>query len=172
MTEHYPKFITQFVSTGKFYDDMPMWYTEVGNKIVKTMMINAMMPFATTWAAFCIPVMKKLMDKPGSRYTTKKTSMAKYKALYGGGNYVIHFKYSNVLNVTYITMMYGIGMPLLFPCAMINFLNQYICERWVVAFYMRQPPSLDDKLIRSCIRMLKWAPLLMLANGFWMLSNH
>lgn len=36
---------------------------------------------------------------------------------------------------------------------------------------MKQPPALDDKLIRNCIRMLKWAPLLLLANGYWMISN-
>jgi len=69
-------------------------------------------------------------------------------------------------------MMYGIGMPLLFPVAAFNLLNQYICERVIVAYYMKQPPALDNKLIQNCLKMLKWAPLLMLANGYWMLSNN
>lgn len=68
-------------------------------------------------------------------------------------------------------MMYGIGMPLLFPIAGFNLLNQYICERIIVAYYMKQPPALDNKLITNCLKMLKWAPLLMLMNGYWMLSN-
>ena len=41
----------------------------------------------------------------------------------------------------------------------------------MVAYYMRQPPALDDKMIRNCIRMLKWAPLFFLGNGYWMISN-
>lgn len=102
---------------------------------------------------------------------TKCTSMAKFKNLYGGKDYVIHFKFSNILNILYITMMYGIGMPLLFPIATFNFLNQYLAERIIVAYHMKQPPALDDKLINNCIRMLKWAPLLLLGNGFWMISN-
>jgi hypothetical protein len=97
--------------------------------------------------------------------------MAKFKGLYGGKDYVIHFKFSNILNIVYITMMYGIGMPILFPIAMFNFLNQYVSERIIVAYYMKQPPALDDKLIRNCLHMLKWAPLLLLSNGFWMVSN-
>ena len=48
--------------------------------------------------------------------------MANFKKVYGGGDYVIHFKYS-VLNVVYVTMMYGIGMPILFPIAALNLFN-------------------------------------------------
>ena len=38
LTEHEPHFITQFVK-GPFYDYMPIWYAEVGEKIVQTMCI-------------------------------------------------------------------------------------------------------------------------------------
>jgi hypothetical protein len=44
-------------------------------------------------------------------------------------------------------------------------------ERILVAYVMRQPPALDAKLTDNCIGMLRFAPLLMLANGYWMLSN-
>lgn len=36
---------------------------------------------------------------------------------------------------------------------------------------MKQPPALDDKLLKNCLEMLKWAPLLFLCNGYWMVSN-
>lgn len=36
---------------------------------------------------------------------------------------------------------------------------------------MKQPPALDDKLTMNALDMLKYAPLLMLFNGYWMLSN-
>jgi len=49
--------------------------------------------------------------------------MAGYRDLYSGPDYVIHFKYSGILNTMYITMMYGLGMPLLFPIAAFTFLN-------------------------------------------------
>jgi hypothetical protein len=67
--------------------------------------------------------------------------------------------------------MYGMGMPILFVIAAFNFLNQWVCERIIVAYQMKLPPSLDDKLTNNCINMLKWAPILLLFNGYWMISN-
>lgn len=97
--------------------------------------------------------------------------MAVYRDLYSGGDYVIHFKYSGILNIVYLTCMYGVGMPILFPLAALNFVNAYICERIVVAYFMKQPPALDDKLTKNALEMIKYAPLLMLFNGYWMISN-
>jgi hypothetical protein len=52
-----------------------------------------------------------------NHFITKKTSRSPYKALYSGSDYVIHFKYSGILNIVYIAFMYGMGLPLLFPIA-------------------------------------------------------
>jgi len=97
--------------------------------------------------------------------------MAAYKDLYSGADYVIHFKYSGVLNIVYITMMYGMGMPILFVLAAFNFFNQWVCERLIVAYQVKLPPALDDKLTNNAIEMLKYAPILLLFNGYWMISN-
>lgn len=68
-------------------------------------------------------------------------------------------------------MMYGVGMPLLFPIAAFNFFNQWICERYIVAYYMKLPPALDNKLTLNCLDRIKLAPILLIFNGYWMLSN-
>jgi hypothetical protein len=41
----------------------------------------------------------------------------------------------------------------------------------MVAYYMQQPPALDDTMTRNFVQMLKWAPLFFLGNGYWMASN-
>ena len=129
------------------------------------------MPYITLATSCILPKVMIARDSKDP-HKTKKTSMAQFKMLHSGKDYIIHFKFANVLNVIYITMMYGVGIPLLFPVAAFNLLNQYICERVIVAYYMKQPPALDNKLIQNCLRMLKYAPLLMLMNGYWMLSNN
>jgi hypothetical protein len=172
MSEHWPHFITKFIQ-GPFYDYMPDWYVNVGGKIVQTMLINSIMPYVGLVTGFLIPAIKRKLDRKfgSSVYVTKKTSMAVYKDLYSGAEYVIHFKYSNILNIMYITMMYGLGMPLLFPIAAFNFMNQYVCERIIIAYTVRLPPALDNKLTLNALDMLKWSPILFLFNGYWMLSN-
>ena len=172
MTEYSPQAITKNLE-GPYTDYMPIWYAEVGSKIVTTMLINSILPYVGLVTGFLVPKLKRLLDSKfsGDPYKTKKTSMAAYKDLYSGADYVIHFKYSGVLNIVYITMMYGIGMPILFVLAAFNFFNQWVCERIIVAYQMRLPPALDDKLTVNCIGMLKLAPILLLFNGYWMITN-
>ena len=172
ITEHEPSQVTKYFK-GPFYDYMPRWYSEVGMKIVQTMMINSILPYVTLTTGFAIPALKRGIDRrfSGDIYKTKKTSMAMYKALYSGANYVIHFKYSGLLNITFITMMYGVGMPILFPLAAFNFFNQWLCERIIVSYQVQQPPIMDDKLTVNCIEMLYFSPLFLLINGYWMLSS-
>jgi len=152
---------------------MPDWYAEVGGKIVQTMLINSILPYVGLVTGFVIPMIKRALDNgfSGNQYKTKKSAMGGYKDLYSGAEYVIHFKYSGVLNIVYITMMYGMGMPILFVLAAFNFFNQWVCERVIVAYQVKLPPALDDKLTNNCLNMLKWAPILMLFNGYWMISN-
>jgi len=40
-------------------------------------------------------------------------------------------------------MMYGLGMPILFPIAAFTLFNTWIAERITVAWLVRQPPALD-----------------------------
>jgi hypothetical protein len=84
---------------------------------------------------------------------------------------MIHFKYSGIMNVTFVTMMYGMGMPILFVVAAVNYFILMSLERLLVAYFYQLPPTLDDKLTKNAIGILKFGALLYLFVGFWMLSN-
>ena len=172
LTEHEPKILTRYIQ-GPYYDYQPQWYVDVGYKIIYTMMIQSVLPYFSVVTAFLPPFLLRTWDRKFSsdHYTTRKTSLAQYRDLYSGGEYVIHFKMAAILNVVYLCCMYGVGMPILFPIAAFSFINTYISERIVVSYFMRQPPALDDKLTKNIIEMIRFAPLLMLFNGYWMLSN-
>ena len=57
--------------------------------------------------------------------------------MYYGKEWQIHFKYSDSLNITFLAMLYGLSMPIMFPMAMIIISNQRLAERTQVAFNMR-----------------------------------
>jgi hypothetical protein len=90
---------------------------------------------------------------------------------YGGDEYLIHYKYADKLNVICIALMYGFGQPLQFPIAAFNLLNQYMCERFTVAYYMKLPPILDNRLMKSGLMILQLAPILFLMQAFWMVGQ-
>lgn len=78
MTEHS---FAKFISTGKWYDYMPLWYTEVGNKIVKTMMINSITPYIGLCSEVMVPKVKKWLDKRKIDPELKKKQEEKKKKL-------------------------------------------------------------------------------------------
>ena len=137
------------------------------------MIINSVMPTIITIKAFAIPYFKRKWDTKftNSPYVTRQTSLQCYKDVYNGAKYDIHFKYSDCLNVIYISCMYGIGMPVLFPIASFTLLMQMICEKTQLAYTVKLPPAMDDSLSNNALRMIQFAPLFLLFNGYWMIDN-
>jgi hypothetical protein len=101
-----------------------------------------------------------------------KKSIKSYIDLYAGIEYEIHYKYSYILNLTYISFMFGAGMPLLFIIALLSMCVLYITERLLVAYAYRQPPMFDHNINRSAIKIILFAPYFYLTFGYWMLSNN
>ena len=83
----------------------------------------------------------------------------------------MHFKYSAILNVTFVTFMYGLAIPLLFPIALLFFIIQYCVEKLCITYYYKKPPMYDEKLNLSAIATLKWAPVFMMLFGYWIMGN-
>jgi hypothetical protein len=60
---------------------------------------------------------------------TKKKVIIDYVDLYSGPEYVIHYKYSFIMNVVFMTFMFGAGLPILFPIAVCSLSVLYVMER-------------------------------------------
>jgi len=77
------------------------------------------------------------MDRSWSKdeYKTKKSSMQLYIDLYSGPEYLIHFKYSILLNICFVVLMYGMGIPFLFFVASLAYFILFSVERLVVAYF-------------------------------------
>ncbi len=137
------------------------------------MCINAVFPFVEFGIAYSQKFAFRLLDRSwgSDTYKTKKTSMQVYVDLYSGPEYFIHFKYSGMMNVTFVTMMYGCGMPVLFPIAAFTYFNLYTLERLLVAYFVQLPPTFDDKMTKNAVSILRWAAVLHLSFAYWMLSS-
>jgi len=102
---------------------------------------------------------------------TKKTTIQLYVELYSGPIFFIHYKYSAILNIVFVTMMYGMGIPVLFPIAALSLFTLYCMEKLMLHFVYREPPMYDEKLNTNALNILTYAPLLFLSFGYWMLSS-
>jgi len=97
--------------------------------------------------------------------------MQKYKNVYSGPEMPIHFKYSTALNMIFVAMMYGIAMPIMWPLCAVAILSQRITEKIQVAWLVQLPPAMDDQITRHVMSLLKYAPIFLLCNGYWLLDN-
>ena len=75
------------------------------------------------------------------------------------------------MSTIFVTFMYGFSIPILFPIAAFTFFNFYITEKFLIAYYYRKPPMLDDKLNNVALSMMRWAPLYFLLFGYWAMGN-
>lgn len=54
--------------------------------------------------------------------------------MYSGPDYIVHFKYSSLFNSVYVTCLYGVGLPVLWPIAALTIGIFYLHERYHVAY--------------------------------------
>ena len=139
------------------------------------MMFNIYWPIVEFFVYYGMRSTFRLLDRGCSSCSdikTKKTTIQQYVEIYSGPTYFIHYKYSSILNITFVTFMYGLGIPILFPIAVFAFLVLYLVEKVMIYYSYRQPPMYDNKLNNSVLNLLQYAPLLFLSFGYWMFSNH
>jgi len=67
--------------------------------------------------------------------------------------------------------MFGAGMPILFPIALLSLIVQYLTERICLAYSYKEPHMFDSSLNREAINIIMIAPLLYCLIGFWMFGN-
>jgi hypothetical protein len=95
-----------------------------------------------------------------------------YVNLYAGPEFLMHFKYSAMLNIVYVTMMYGIALPILFLYAILGLLVLFISEKLLFFYTYRLPPSYDASLAKHVIGQMRFAPMIMMVFGYWFLSSN
>ena len=114
---------------GPMSDFNSDWFRITGNTIRSTMVFNAYYPILEFVGFFAMRLAYRLMDSCTlNKYETKTKSIQAYLDIRCGPAYLMHFKYSSILNIVFITFMFGFGIPELFPIAAISFLIIYLLE--------------------------------------------
>ena len=148
------------------------WFRSVGDVIVAAMVFNVYYPIIELLMYWAIRVLFRCINRGcRCRGDTKSTSIQGYISTYAGPLYFMHYKYSSILTIVFITMMYGFGMPILFPIAMLSFLVLYITEKIMLFYGYVMPPMYDERLSNDVLNKLQFAPLLYVIFGYWMASN-
>lgn len=83
----------------------------------------------------------------------------------------MYVNYAVAMNTIFTTLLYGLALPILFPIAMLTFVNIYVIEKLTIAYWYKKPPVYDDVINRTALGMMRWAPLGFFLFGYWLMSN-
>jgi len=97
--------------------------------------------------------------------------MQDYIELYSGIDHMIHYGYSTMLLIVFVTFMFGFGIPILFPVATATLFILYRVEKYMMYYFYKCPPMYSQKITKEMLNTLRLAPALYLICGYWMVSN-
>lgn len=158
---------------GAMSDFSSNWFRLVGNIFRSTMVFNAYYPILEFVLYFAMRLVYRMMDSCRlDKYETKTKTIKAYLDIKLGPQYLMHFKYSSVLNIVFVTFMYGFGIPELFPIAAVSFIIIYILEQASFYYSYKAPPMYDERLSQSVLSHLMWAPAFGLCFAYWMASSN
>jgi hypothetical protein len=87
------------------------------------MLINSIVPYTGLIVNWLKKKGKRYKDHKKNVYNTKCTSISQFKDMYEMSDYVLHTKYASLLNTVFVTLMYGVSIPLLYPIGAFALMN-------------------------------------------------
>jgi hypothetical protein len=64
-----------------------------------------------------------------NEYSTKQKSIQLYIDIYSGPEFRIHYRMSYILNTTFVCLLFGTALPVLYPIGLAAFMMLYLVER-------------------------------------------
>jgi hypothetical protein len=103
------------------------WYMAIGSSILLTMIVGIFTPHITTSINWLICQAISFYDRgfTCNKRNTRQVLQEDYENVYTGQKFLLEFRYAQLVNVTFIVMMFSAGLPLLYPVAFVTFFVTY-----------------------------------------------
>ena len=141
------------------------------------MFFNMFYPLIEFLIFWPIRLLKRAWDKrncsciSSNKKKTNAATIYEYESIYSGPIFEIHWKYAYILNVVYVTCLFGPGLPVLFPIAFISLCMLYIVEKFSLAYVYLKPPMYDESINKTLLKILSVAPWIYVINAIYLYSN-
>lgn len=138
------------IFSGLYPDLNALWFNDIGVLIVGICIANMYWPQLEFFMFWGIRLLYRMWDQKSICPTNQKKTHCKtpqaFEEIYAGPEFELSYKYSYILVVTYVTFLFGAGVPILFPIAYLSLLGFYIVERLMMAYSYRRPPMFGTEI--------------------------
>jgi len=132
---------------GDFSDFSDGWFREVAYMVVSPMIISIFTPLVSNFINFIWFEWFGLLDRSFTNrklYMTKQDSALSYCDVHYGAEIPLFTKYPFLMNVVFIAMMYGFGIPIIQVFTLCAVCVSYIIEKIAIFWHVKKPPLFDD----------------------------
>jgi hypothetical protein len=152
---------------GEHYKNMidSKWYAEVAAPMVKTMLIQFVIPWAIHAGTFALSVATRSIGRCRAR-----TQNAMNRC-YEPDEFNIAGSYGEVLLAMSVILIFGSGVPLLYWVGFGGFTGRYWVDKYVVLRVFKRPPMLSQQLFADFDEMFMLVLLVHAAMGCFMLMT-
>lgn len=95
------------------------------------MVMNIFSPHISNLFSEIVAILIRFKDrkwKKSKKYTSKLLQ-EDYEDLYTGAEFLMEFRYAQILNMIWMVMMYSSGMPILYVVAVLSFIFTYFFDK-------------------------------------------
>ena len=161
-----------FFFDGDYVDFDTQWYNIVGITIFTTSLINGLLPISALYL-MVFGFLKRCWDRSCTCNSkkTKKLLQSEYEAVYIGSNIEYENRFSVLIAMIWVIMMFSTAMPILYLAGFILCFSIYWTDKALFVYYFRIPPRHGSHLANKARSIIEWSLLLHLFMGLYMISN-
>lgn len=158
---------------GRYSEFSVEWYRLVGSSLCVQMTLMILSTHLSNLFMEIFGCARRCWDRRCScdARKTRKLTQIEYEQVNTGTQVEFDSRYSNIIVVTLIVMLYGSGMPILYLIAAAFFFATYWTDKYLILHWYAKPVITDDTLIRESLKYYGFAVILHLIGGVLMYSN-
>ncbi|KAL4505499.1 hypothetical protein ABPG72_002561 [Tetrahymena utriculariae] len=163
----------QFLFGGNYDDLSPEWFKNVGSVIILTLLINVVTaPMVSSFFVF-LKALFKCCDRGCSldETKTKKSTVNEWVEFYTGPEFMISFRYSQILGICFIGMLYSGGIPILYFVSFLHLTVLYWLDKIFLFKVCKIPPNFDQQMATMARTMLYIVPFLHTIFSIYIYGN-
>eukprot|EP00752_Nemacystus_decipiens_P003601 g3320.t1 len=143
------------ILAGDYKDFERSWYATVGVAVAMTMLINVVVPHATT-------LVGEIVVKPIKRFFKQRSvaTQSEMNNLYKPPKFDMESRYAFLLQVLGVSLLYSGGIPVLYLFACFNFATNFIVDKLWIMKLAQQPPMYTASLAKMFVGVLPLALLM------------
>jgi hypothetical protein len=141
------------------------WYEQVGSTITLIMCFTV---FTIHFAPTFRYVRAQRRRKAQSPMCVTQNQL---NELYTGPEFHLSSRYAQLLNIIFVTLLFGSGIPVLYFTGAVAMLVAFWYEKKLFASFYRTPPQYNEVLGRQTTAMLPYAAMMHLLMAMWMFGN-